>query len=515
MTNTGGFRGFADFASPNFASASNSTTAAATLAAARSKKSSSLQANHNSSTVSSDSSAKQPASAANRSNLRPSPIYTGSDQRLVVLFRKIGQKRDPTTKVRALEELTSAVFPPLDAVDSTGDEGFPRPEKIAALCHLIYLLESKLGYDNNAQVRGGSYKALTAARAHVPKAWGTLFLGEDASDETEVPVAASTVGIAWGASRGDPAADVARCASEFIKLLIDMDTTISREEKISNKPNKTIQMAVLQYSKTVLGCKRASALQEIIYPVSASSQSVGGNAGANAAGKAKKSKGANQTANVEAATSISEAEKEEMEERYERVMLSVLNGLGWLVECSPEQSTDQYATIQQFPESSDISRLMQSSRGSFRREAYNIVGKLCQFAPSIVVPSSDDSTTTNTLPLASLISNRLSSERDPSNFVSLLEMVLSYFAAFRGNVNNTDPWKEMDAPAFTKSLSKALCRACCGSPANAWGPTILPIVASLPREEGEKCDHPLPLVVVESLVRVQSHAWIPSLAVYI
>ena len=568
MSSNSGFRGFADFASPTFASSSGSTTAAATLAAARAakqKKKPSLQQQSASNVSSASGAAGSASNGGSRSNstLRPSPIYTGSDSRLIVLFRKIGQKRDPATKSRALEELISCVFPvenghkggvggskgeysaTTDASSDAGGGEFSRPEKIAALCHLIFLHETKLGYDNNASVRSGSYKALVAAKSHVPKAWISLFLGDDSSiasdyDQIEFDVdllctAASTVGMAWGASKGDPAAEVARNASSFIRELIASEKDASKSRNSANngeqQPGKAIQMAVFQYSKTILGCKRASSLQEVINPppvFTSSSSGAGSSTSGNAIGKGKKNKsqGGNKanSNNAEGAAAASESEREEMEERYERVILCALGGLGWMVESRSEKtatdassSSFTYSNVEPFPESASIVRLMQSSRGSFRREAYTLVGKLCQSAPSLVLPRDSDASpleSQNSLPLASLIPNILSSERDPSNFVSLLEMILSYLGAFQGGTNGR--WEGLDVSAFTKSLSKALRRACCGAPAAVWGPTILPIVASLPRvddvvksgngddhKEGKegKQDHPLPLVVVESLVR--------------
>ena len=124
-----GFSGFAEFAK---ADSFNSTTAAATLARRRQAESK-----------------KKPSVGDGdiRTNkFRPSPIYTGSDGRLTVLFRKIGQKRDPATKVRALEELSQCVFPPISKDTASSEtDNFPRPEKIAALCHLVFLHETKLG----------------------------------------------------------------------------------------------------------------------------------------------------------------------------------------------------------------------------------------------------------------------------------------------------------------------------------------------------------------------------------
>jgi len=127
--------------------------------------------------------------------------------------------------------------------------------------------------------------------------------------------------------------------------------------------------------------------------------------------------------------------------------------------------------------------------------------------------TSPESQNDNMLPLGTLIPSVLSAERDPTIFASLMEMILTYIAVFQGNGN--DPWKYLDPSLFTKSLSKTVRRACYGAPAIGWGPTILPIVASLPildvatepnhdateREERMKGTEvrPLPLLAVESL----------------
>ena len=445
--NNPNFRGFADFAN-----ASGSTTAAV-LAAARSKKQSA-------------------PSDQSKPIFRPSPIYTGTDQRLVVLFRKIGQKRDATTKIRALDELVSGVF-------AKGSNEYTRPEKIASLCHLVFLHEIKLGYDNNPSVRATSYKALVACKPHVPKAWNGLFLGENG----ETVSASNTVGLAW-ASRCDPSAEVVRYANEFVKLL----------SQDSQDMSDTMQMGVLSYSQMVLGCKRASALQDVINPVSSSSFTSSTEA---STGKEKK-KGTKASAkNSETAAALAESEREEMEERYERVMVAVLNALGSFVEGKPETALP-YAAIENFPESTSITRLMQGSRASFRRESYNLVSKFCQFGQSLVLPSIETSSKA-IIPLANLIPTLISAEKDSSNFIALLELVLSFLSIFRGkSTGSNDPWETIDAAAFVKSLSKVLRKACYGAPATHWGQMILPIVASLPC--GDDMDHALPVIVLESLV---------------
>jgi hypothetical protein len=458
MSNPIGFRGFTDFAN------SSGSTTAAVLAAARSKK--------NSNPTSSTDNVNKSKS------IRPSPIYTGSDQQLIVLFRKIGQKRDATTKIRALEELAANVF-------AENSEDYTRPEKIASLCHLVFLHETKLGYDNNPSVRALSYKALVACKSHVPKAWSGLFVGEDG----DAASAANTVGLAWGASRGDPSSDVVKFANEFVKQL----------DKDSDEMSYAIQMAILNYAKLVLGCKRASALQDVINPVSTSfSPNTEPSAGKD---KKKTAKAAAKDAEVAAA--LAESEREEMEERYERVMLSTLIGLGAFVECHPETDNSQYTSLESFPDPASITRLMQSLRASFRRQAYNLVIRFCQFAQSLVLPSIE--TSSKHITLAALMPNLILAEKDSSNFVPLLELVLSYLSIFRReSASNRNPWETLDSAALVKSLSKVLRKACYGAPAARWGQMILPIVASLPY--GEDADHPLPLVAVESLVRQYPYA---------
>eukprot|EP00986_Skeletonema_menzelii_P010399 scaffold5067_cov161-Skeletonema_menzelii.AAC.11 len=459
-----GFSGFAEFAK---ADSFNSTTAAATLARRRQAESK-----------------KKPSVGDGdiRTNkFRPSPIYTGSDGRLTVLFRKIGQKRDPATKVRALEELSQCVFPPISKDTASSEtDNFPRPEKIAALCHLVFLHETKLGYDNNFSVRAGSYKALTASKDHVPKAWIGLFVGESDDDAILCP-AATTVGMAWIASRGDPAAEVAKNAAAFVTKITSNAIEVSK---------KVIKEATCKYSKAILSCKRASSLQDVVNPTSVQSTTSGvSNKSTASAGKSNKNKSEN-------APVLNESEKEEMEECYERVMLSVLSGVGWLVQCYPEISeTEQsYVDMACFPDSSSIIRILQSSRGSFRREGYTLIGKLCQFAPSLIMSESSAH-----LEMAPMIPNLLSSEKESPSFSPLLEMVLTYFAAFR-NANFNVQWEKLDSIAFTKSLSKSLRRACYGAPASTWSPMILPLVASLPRQENnENVNSPAPLTVVESM----------------
>jgi len=144
----------------------------------------------------------------------------------------------------------------------------------------------------------------------------------------------------------------------------------------------------------------------------------------------------------------------------------------------------------------------------------------CQHGLSLVHPSIsfdsnsvDDPRTNGTAKpimvghnMSANILNAVAAERDPNNFSSLFEMLLLYITSFRSL--NKIPWivvasdrnknneGGLDADAFTKSLTKILRRACYGSAADHWGPSILPLVASLPNANNR-----LQLQVLTGLVR--------------
>ncbi|KAL9186973.1 hypothetical protein ACHAXT_010693 [Thalassiosira profunda] len=475
------------------------------------------------------------SSSAAPALLRPSPVYAGSDEGLALLFRKVG-KRDPKTKARALEELAAAAFPPAGAdtnAPSSPATALPRRERAAVLAALAHQHASRLGHDNAAAVRAASWAALAAARRHVPRAWGALFLGlppgggdgaaaHDDDNRHHSNGNASecwVAGMAWCAAApggGDPAAEVARKAGAFVAELLAAEAGGGAEDGNGGAPGPRVRGSVCRYARLVLGCRRPSAFQEAINPSAASAKKASSSKAAAAGGKKGKSKkGAGEAA---AATGPSAAEREETEERYERAVLSALCGLGQLLDGRPEGGADatanaalRCADFPGFPEAAAIARLLHSARGAFRRGAYALAGKMCARAPARVrgttaapagAPGEEDAAL---LDLGGAIPALLAAEREPSNVGPLLEMVLGYLAAAtkaRGGAWGDDG---VDAGAFATALGKALRRGCGGAPAAAWGPTMLPLVASLPSfPGGAEADadaegKPLPLLVVASL----------------
>ena len=258
-----------------------------------------------------------------------------------MIFRMIGRKSDPKTRVRGLEKLISEVFrnatgsshshshasssPNDDDVDRVraarrtagtdgdedddvddidkndvvdvgggteevgGNDDYPRSERIAALCHLCHLHETRLGYDDDPAVRASSYGALNASRRAVPGAFVKLFVGSPGNCFRERAV----VGMAWGAHSGDASTDAMRNAGEFVSYLlmsgggrttrrvddddggdgdgggggdVDDDGVVlipSSAPSTVHLPSSFVK-AICSYSIDVLACRRPSALGDYV-----------------------------------------------------------------------------------------------------------------------------------------------------------------------------------------------------------------------------------------------------------
>jgi hypothetical protein len=410
--------------------------------------------------------------------------------------------------------------------------------------------------------------------------------------------------MAWGAAHGDPAADVAGRAKEFVDGLLLAGGGASSSESCSSSssysssssssatttsalilPCRAVVASICRYSASVLGCRRPSALRDYVDRKSPSSSSsspssaavlvVAASPSGSGTIAAGRKKGGGKDARPPAASDAGPRDdrggggtgrqqrhhrREQQqhrweEERYERVVLSALLGLGRLFEIfrpSPDGDGDCGGLAPFLPElAPPIVRLLSSSRPSFRGGAYALACRACRHYRDISgsgagAGAGAGGSPAPMLPLGRLIPELLASEKDPSNVAPLLELVLSHLAASSaddGGGGGGGPWRDatptddggdaatrtttttagMDPRAFAKSLRGALRRGCHGAPARDWGPAILPIVASLPTtttttrgagggEEGrrtgegsrvvgtEKEEMPLSISVVSSLV---------------
>ena len=473
-------------------------------------------------TISSTTSSHQQRTiqSSNQKILKPSPIYNGSDGKLIQIFKGIGQKRDGTTKSRSLAEFISYVFP----IENNGETNnnsnnqvtnVKKSDQIAALSHYFFLFENKLIHDNNSNVRGEAIRILGCAMYHVPKAFRTLlfYQGQQQQQQDNLVGSVGNV-IGWVyTSMSSQTMEVARIAND---VWVQMKELLSRKDLNQASPmiedseeyssTTFIQKQITLHAEMILqNSSRPSNLDDALSVIGTkrdlNSQKSSGGKGGKDKGK---SKGTSTSSSSNGATN-----NEDTEERYERVVLLTLNGMSHFFSAysediginSPtskiESMTFEYANI--FTNTNILWKHLSNARTSFRRATYGLIASICQNAPSIIHPSS---TSASGKPhnLSSLIPKSLSSEKDPSNFPSMFEMILLFITSFRklGNhcfawlpiskeehnsTNETQSCVGMDATEFTKFLCKVLKRACYGSASSQWGPSMLLLTVSLPTME--------------------------------
>eukprot|EP00980_Cylindrotheca_fusiformis_P005876 scaffold1233_cov111-Cylindrotheca_fusiformis.AAC.2 len=324
-----------------------------------------------------------------------SPIYTGSDGSLGILFPRIGQKRDATTKAKALGELR----------DYFADSTKPRKAQVDALSHFCYLYHSKLHYDHTARVRASCLECFLQASRRLPKAWKTIC-------EEQQP---EIIGMIT-CSRADPASDVRIAANELVDSLLSADLNVVE--------------GTWDYVKRILSYGKSKAMHEELFQ--------------------KK----------DATSALSEKQKEELEERFERIVGTAIGGMQLFFQQNFDNET--------FNASDDIKVLwkaLSSPKPSLRRKTFALMATAYQKAPALL---DNDKT-------SKLILQSLSAEKEPSNIPPLLETLISFVASF--------PQEERSSTMalYTKPLSKLFKKGCYG--ATQWAPTVLPIVAILPMEE--------------------------------
>ena len=461
-------------------------------------------ANHSSNAASAVSLASSKTSKGNRTapSLKPTPIYSGQDTKLLQIFKRIGQKRDAVTKSRALVELSSYAY----------SEGsiLPKSEKVAALAHLFFLFGTKLITDNHASVRAEALSCLASALSHAPKAARTLLMGNAHEGENEAMLTFQTVGnvIGWVyTSQGEPSSEVSKCAKRAWEEIVVLysptkvksqdDRTYNIDMKKGGESNCIWKRVIVHIESILLSSSRPSYLQDslsVIYK---------GDSNENRSLEKVKGKKGKKTSNLGGATgmdsksnAMSDVEREEMEERHDRIVRSTLNGFRLLVENYAEID---FVYIHVFGKESVLWKHISSTKGGFRRATYTLVGSLCQYAPSLIHPRyyAKNGTEKGNDNLSSLILNALSSERDPANIPLLFEMILLFFASFKkGSNSDNSQWntssendiglcRGMDLEAFTKAIGKVIKRGCYGSSSKYWCNSMLPMLASLPFSDGQ------------------------------
>lgn len=332
-----------------------------------------------------------------QASLRWSPVYTGSDSQLSILFKKIGQKRDGSTKAKALSELQ----------DFFEDETKPRKEQVTALSHLLFVYHSKLNYDDFSSVRSASLIVIDAAKRRLPKAWRTLM-----DQQREL------WGMVWCAS-ADPSSEVQNAA----QLLCG---SISMEE----------WNGVWDFVTRMLSYGRAKMMHQELF------------------------------ARRSGEETLTDAERELLDERFERIVGSSLLGVTLWLQVFPETSSFLYNSS---IKDSILWKPLTSSKSSFRLKAYELLGVMSCNAKSTVYGAVGS----NYLP--KLLPAIVSQEREAANIPRLFEVLLLY-------INNGDT-DTLSISHLVKSLNKMLRNACYASSPLLWGPAMLPLLVSIKEDE--------------------------------
>ena len=597
----GGFIGFSAFADPS------STIAGAAVAAAGNN------ANNNNDNASAGGASTngrnnningningKAGTAAAAMGPTPTPVFTGSDPHLHQLFRRIGQKKDATTRVRALDELTVYAFgggtsaaASVSAAAAAAAASAPlspnlsRQDKVAALSHLAYLALTKLLWDNAPSVRAATLSALTAAAGAVPKAWRGLVLygaprlvqtqgqtqGQMQGQDKTVVIKArpntdamlvlpdgglSSSGLTVAALvyvlACDPSSEVAAAADSFLRvgrLLLGEEeeekekggnvngggngNSSNKQKKMRSSDNASasvnrnpisnkrtlLQCSVINFALAALKLGGADALDGAIFGTGGSGSGTcsGNNSHSKQKGKGGKKQQQQQQQqqyhNGAGGSEKSDAQREESEERYERMVMAVLGAMSMLVKAdAPATSSDNdiatatstanvdYANLivqeEGKGEQDALWRHLTSSRSPFRRATYAMLSDLasqCQGGPSLL-HGCGSKTKKNKKSLADHLPTAIANERDPGNVPKMLSFVLSYLASSRKMMDANNQQSSgasivldvdrggIDCTKLVSALSKLFRRGCHGSPAIGWAPIVLPLVACLPRLDG-------------------------------
>jgi hypothetical protein len=301
------------------------------------------------------------AFAAPSTSLKASPVYTGSDSNLSLIFKRITQKRDAITKARALHEL-QAYF----------EEDHNRKDQVDAFSHLVFVYHSKLYYDDSASVRAAALLCMKAACQRLPKAWSTLVVDQ-------LP---EVSGMMWCA-QADPTAEVRAAAS-------------------SPQPSAN---GLIAHVSQILGYERPSAMYDALF----------------------------------ARKQPTEIDRDEMDERFERIVGTTLAGMELWVQQHSETQANLYGDS---IKDNILWKTLTSAKSPLRRKTYSLLAMLCQHAKSLVYGSVGEST------LPKVLTKALNQEKEAANVPSLL------------------------------NFGKLLKKACHGASVSQWGPTMLPLLAS-------------------------------------
>ena len=194
-----------------------------------------------------------------------SPVYTGNDAILSVLFPKIGQKRDSKTKWKALFDLKDFL--------ENSDNNKNKKTKAEALSHFLYLYKTKLAYDNSSKVRAVCIQICTVVSKVIPKAWNNLVVNVSnvssvgASENENVEILGMIV-----CSIADPSLDVRTASIAFITEASSKEEE-EEEEILQQQQASAYNNGIWRYSKRILSYNTSVDMYQDLFQ----KKSIGGN----------------------------------------------------------------------------------------------------------------------------------------------------------------------------------------------------------------------------------------------
>jgi hypothetical protein len=349
---------------------------------------------------------------------RTNPIYSGTDTNLIKIFKRI-TKKDATTKTRALAELADYAFPCDIDVDTTSDklkstsaQPLQKNEQVTVLAHFFYLFSNKLIHDNNPSVRSEAMRVLGNAMVHVPKACNGL-LRQDAAVTFNVSSGNNGNGngnvgaignvIGWVHSlRSSQVMEVMKVSNRVWKVMLATlnkkfhDTKEGDNDNDNDNDNDSVEAfikrCIIHHSESILqASSRATNLAEALSVTSTTqkNQSLQNKK----SGKGGKGQGGGQKGQPDTSNDVagpSESEKEEMEERYERVVLLTVRAMTSLMMEYPEgaEGDGDFCYNDIVTEPNILWKHLNSVKGNFRRATFALISCIAQNSTSLIHPPS-------------------------------------------------------------------------------------------------------------------------------
>jgi hypothetical protein len=389
----------------------------------------------------------------------------GTDETLRTLFTTRFSKRDAITLTKAIHDL--------DILFSSSN--IPKKQLVEGLCHYAYWFHTKFVYDANPSVRAAALRVWIHQWHQFPKAIATLVTQKQQPE---------LLGMIYTMAKADPSYEVRN-------VIVQNENEQQRTSAPwNNQHNTTVpipndwERGIFLWARRILSYSRASALHQAICPSKI-----------------------NHNNNASSSHELSNAEKEEREERYERLVGGCLDALHhWIRQHyhhhkhPPNEPPNETATSSSLyfrtatdsyhdersdhpDDDYDFScwwKHWNSSKPTLRRKSYQLLTTIVQSSIAhssttlvLVLP------TKNTNPLETLLVQALSNETQNGNIPILFETVLAVLQQQQQQQQIlVDPnTMHVSTAALLPPLIQQFQHACHGASVREWGPTLLVFVS--------------------------------------